>query len=160
MKINIQLEIKEVNKRNKYTIAVEAKGLTALRKLGYSDGTIVIIERLEFSFRKSPDGFDKHFEERKDQANLDGECLSSELDMEKTTFKKYFKEIGVRYLSLEEYLSSSDKFEGKLYCSVLDTDNHKRTKYYRNHQSTGLIELFFQQDCSQGTDNLNMGVAE
>ncbi len=160
MKVKIKVKIKETNKLNKYAEAVKGKGLTDLRKLGYSDGAIVIIERLEFWFRKYPDGFDRHFEERIDQANLDGECLSAELGMEKSTFKKYFKEIGIRYLSVEKYLSSSDKFEGKLYCSVLDTDNHKRTKYYRNHQSTGIIEIFLNQNHSKDSDNLNMGVTE
>ena len=144
MKLKIKLDVKtnkRVSKRNKYAIAVEEKGLSNLRKLGYSDGTILIIERLEFWFKKYPDYFDKHFEDRKDQRKLDGECLSKELDMKKGTFNKYFAEIGNRYLTPEEYLSSPDIFGHKLYCSVLDGKNHDRTRYYRNHQSAQMLSL-------------------
>ncbi len=91
-----------------------------------------LVEKLEYWFGQHPKGFYKHSEPRKDQKNLDGLSWTQELSISKTTFKKAFKEIGVCYLSPEQFEQAEDKFQGKFYCSVLHLSNNHRTFYYRN----------------------------
>lgn len=93
-----------------------------------------LIEKLEYWFEKYPKGFPKHSEPRKDQDNLDGLSWTQELSISKHLFKKAFREIGVCYLSPDEFEQAADKFQGKFYCSVLHLSNNHRTFYYRNHK--------------------------
>jgi len=91
-----------------------------------------LIEKLEYWFGQYPKGFAKHCEPRKDQDNLDGLSWTQELSVSKHLFKKAFKEIGVCYLSPEQFEQAEDKFQGKFYCSVLHLSNNHRTFYHRN----------------------------
>ncbi len=93
-----------------------------------------LIETLEYWFEKYPKGFAKHCEPRLDQRNLDGLSWMEELSISRYLFKKAFKEIGVCYLSPEQYEQAENKFEDKFYCSVLHPQNNQRTFYYRNHK--------------------------
>ena len=114
-----------------------------------------IISELEAAFELFPNGFERHFEKRKDQERLFGRCWSEILNISSYKFKQYFDEIGIRYDSPEELPSTDINacFQGKLYCRVLRLDNHRRTTYYRNHS---LIEQLLSS--ALNSDAGNMGV--
>jgi hypothetical protein len=119
-------------------ILVTAENLVAimleLRQQGKDTNKNIkpLVEKLEYWFGQHPKGFPKHCEPRKDQDNLDGLSWTQELLISKPTFKKAFKEIGVCYLSPQQYEQAEDKFQGKFYCSVLHLSNNHRTFYYCN----------------------------
>jgi hypothetical protein len=130
--------------------------LENLRRLGLSDYAIIIIYGMEKAFKNNPEGFYRHGNDCSDQLNLDGKCWVKELGISKSTFKKYFKEIGICHNSPEDYSSARWKFFGRFYCSVYDEFNHKRTKYYRNNKLAGLIEAVLNIDYSQAPKNLGL----
>ncbi|HEX8286715.1 MAG TPA: hypothetical protein VF556_01890 [Pyrinomonadaceae bacterium] len=99
-----------------------------------NENIIPLTEKLEYWFEKYPKGFAKHSEPRLDQMHLDGLSWTEELSISKYLFKKAFKEIGVCYLSPEQFEHTVDKFQGRFYCSVLHPLNNQRTFYYRNHK--------------------------
>ncbi|HEX8566126.1 MAG TPA: hypothetical protein VF648_10695 [Pyrinomonadaceae bacterium] len=101
-----------------------------------TDNEIILsmVEKLEYWFEKYPKGFAKHCEPRIDQEHLDGLSWTQELSISRYLFKKAFKEIGICYLSPEQFEQAEDKFQGKFYCSVLHPLNNQRTFYYRNHK--------------------------
>ncbi|HEY0428910.1 MAG TPA: hypothetical protein VGC76_14105 [Pyrinomonadaceae bacterium] len=89
---------------------------------------------LEAWFDVLPDGFPRHCEPRKDQAeNIGGFSFTEELDLSRHYVKKALKEICAQYGSEEEFNQAEDKFKGKLYCSVYCESDKHRTYYYRNH---------------------------
>lgn len=136
--INTKIE-KKTRKRRKQTltteearIAVNEKGLGYFREFGYNDFVILLIGSLEEEFKKHPDGFYKHSQDREDQKLLDGECWVSELGWSRDRFKKYFREIGKIYLSPEEAEEADSLFGNKRYCSILNRSDNCRTLYLRN----------------------------
>src|SRR5438105_816666 len=116
MKINFDID------KRKYESVMTFMGI-APSKIGYK-----LFSILESDFKSFPNGFPRHGEERKD---LNGDCWENRLGNCSKTFRKYFRQIGIRYESELEYFQSKDKFQGKLYCSVLTKDK-SRTFYYRN----------------------------
>lgn len=139
---------------------VEDKGLANLRKLGLTDIAIIILDRMEYWFEQFPDGFDKHGNHCADQNDLAGQCWTKELPISKKTFKKYLREIALTHNSPEEYSEARWKFAGKFYCCVLNTSNHKRTRYLRNHNLARIIKAVLKIDYSENSNNLDMGLSE
>ncbi len=113
--------------------ALNAKDLESLPLVRSENGGL-LTEKLESCFRRSPNYFDKHCEPRKDQNNLDGLSFKEELNLSKYLVKKALKEICVHYKSELEYLQATDKFQGSYYCSYLNIENHRRTRYFRNNE--------------------------
>jgi hypothetical protein len=128
---------------------IEEKGLGNLRKLGWKDGEVIIIGIMLYWSEQYPGGFYKHGNHCPDQDKLAGECWTKELPMSKATFKRYFKEIGLTHNSPEEYAKAKWKFGGKPCCCVLDTSNHKRTKYHINLTWAKVIKAVLAIDYSE-----------
>jgi hypothetical protein len=123
----------------------QAKNLVALnweleqQKKDKNGNIKPLIEKLEYWFEQHPEGFFKHCESGIDQDNLGSLSWTQELLISKPTFKKAFKEIGVCYLSPEQFEQTKDKFQDKFYCSVLHPLNNNRTIYYRNDELINVI---------------------
>jgi hypothetical protein len=129
-------------KKSEIKKLVDEKGLGCLRRFGFSDTAILIIDRLEYWFEQYPDGFDKHTTDCADQKELPGECWVKELGISRPTFKKYFAEIGVIYTNPEDALAL--EFQANYYYSVLLEGNNRRTMYMRNHQKAKRIQGYLR----------------
>ncbi len=148
---------------------IKANGLSNLQRLGYSNIAILIIGTMEHWFRQYPNGFYRHGKPCADQANLHGFAWEIELGISKTTFKKYFEEVGYKHNSPKEFSLAKWKYPSRFYCSVLEESNNHRTIYYRNHKLARIIEGVLAIDYpkavlsvenAEEANELNMGLGQ
>jgi hypothetical protein len=96
----------------------------------------ILMNRLDFWFEKYPDGFFKFMdvpEKGHPAFTENSKSWAEELSFSKDEFRSAFDKIGVRYSSKTEFFKKEgDKFQGRLYCSVIDRKSNL-TYYFRNH---------------------------
>ena len=102
-----------------------------LRKYTGSINAVLIMGKLEKSFKEKGKVFYKFLEPCGHTYYQKGSSWIEELQMTTTEFRTAFKHIAVVYKSKKDYKMSSDKFQGKMYLSYYDRIN-KLTYYMRN----------------------------
>lgn len=99
--------------------------------LNISRSHFYIIHHIEYWFKRKPDGFYKFSEPCNHRLYREGDSWSEALGIHRKTFNRFFDLIGVRYKSKSAFLSSKNKFQGKLYASYYHR-LEKKTFYVRN----------------------------
>jgi len=109
-----------------------------LRHFTGSVAATILMQRLEYHFRKYPDGFHK-FLTKSSKTTLHRATYSweEELGFGKEEFVRTFSYIGVKHTTKDQYQKAMQPFfnsrnEEKYYCSYSDR-NTGMTWYYRNH---------------------------
>jgi hypothetical protein len=108
--------------------------------LNISRSNFYIIHQIEYWFKRKPDGFYKFLEPCHHRLYREGDSWAEALGIHRKTFNRFFDLIGVRYKSKTAFLSSQNKFQGKLYASYYHR-LEKKTFYVRNDE---LAEAFIQ----------------
>ena len=131
---DLQLFLKEKEMKNRL-LAITRNTIPYVPDLmihtGSAEATI-LMQQLEYWFEKK-DHFYKFLEPADGSAGYTpGDSWTEELRFTPKQFRTAFGKIGIRYGSVKEYRESTDKFQGKYYCSYYDRLNHK-TWYFRNH---------------------------
>lgn len=108
--------------------------------LNISRSNFYIIHQIEYWFKRKPDGFYKFLEPCNHRLYREGDSWTEALGIHRKTFNRFFDLIGVRYKSKSAFLSSRNKFQGKLYASYYHR-LEKKTFYVRNDE---LAEAFIQ----------------
>src|SRR5688572_27318020 len=99
----------------------------------------IIVDRLEYWFKKYNNGFYKFLEPCDHYLYHQGDSWVEELGWVRITFNKAFDKIGIRYKSKSAFVKAQDKFQNKPYASYYDRIS-KKTFYIRNHDFVN--ELF------------------
>lgn len=103
-----------------------------LQPLAYSVAGCILMQQLDYWFERYPDGFYKFMEPSEHPRYKTGESWCEELAISADEFRTAFDKIGTRYKSKSQFEQSTDKFQGKFYCSYLDRRTNL-TYYFRNH---------------------------
>lgn len=94
----------------------------------------LLMQQLDYWFERQPDGFFKFLEPAPDHPNYrHGDSWCEELGISRAQFRTAFEAIGTIYRSKSEFDKSTDKFQGRFYCSFYDR-RRQLTFYYRNHE--------------------------
>ena len=125
-----------------HTLGIAISAVPYYKNLNnYTGGVIasILMTQLEYWFSKM-DGekFFKFLEPCERMDYKQGDSWVEELGFSKYEFRTAFAKIGKTYKSKNEYLSSQDQFEGKLYLSYHDRVE-RRTYYIRNHEKVDEI---------------------
>lgn len=85
-----------------------------------SSKSYMVLQRLEYWFKKKPNGFFKFIQPCTLKAYKAGDSWVEELGITRPTFNKAFDQIGTRHRSRTAFLASTDKFKGKMYASYYE----------------------------------------
>lgn len=107
------------------------------RSIGSKNASL-IINTLEYWFKKKPDGFYKFINPCSHNLYVAMESWTEVLGCDRKTFISSFDKIGIRYISRTSFNESEDKFQGKMYASYYDRYSN-RTFFVRNHS---VVESF------------------
>lgn len=108
----------------------------------------LILERMEYWFKRYEFGFYKFVEPCSHPLYRIGDSWSEEFGVSRKVFNRAFDVIGIRYKSKTDFLRAEDKFKGKLYASYHDRVTNK-TYYVRNHAfATQFFEDLFKKKSS------------
>jgi hypothetical protein len=103
-----------------------------LQPLAHSVDGCLLMQQLDHSFDRYPDGFCKFLEPSKHPLHQSIGNWCRDLAISAEEFCTAFDKIGVRYKSKSQFDQAEDKFQGKYYCSYYDRKTHL-TYYLRNH---------------------------
>jgi hypothetical protein len=113
---------------------------TAVRDYYGSNNTAIAFARLLYWCRRNPNGFYKFKQPCKHPLYNKGDSWSEELNMTKEVMAPIFSRLVTYYKSKNEYRNSTDKFNGKLFCSYTERNTNK-TYYFMDNEA---VEAFLE----------------
>lgn len=134
--------------------------ISGLRPYAKSISSVILWMQLDYWFRRFPDGFYKFLEPSKNSFYKSGDSWTEELNISSKEFRNAFDNIGIRYNTKSDFEKSTDKFQGKYFCSYFDKDK-KLTFYFRNHLlAYKVLDHVARQTTPQGEDTGNLSGAQ
>lgn len=103
-----------------------------IRSIAGSVTAALVMQQLDYWFKRHPDGFYKFMEPSDHGLYKLGQSWTEELFMSRLEFISAFEQIGIRYRSKSEFEKADNKFQGRYYASYLDRKTNL-THYLRNH---------------------------
>lgn len=131
-----------------------------INQLTGCDRATLILGKLEYWFRKQPDGFYKFIEPCSHCLYKKGDSWAEELGCDRKCFARAWKKIGVKYKSRLAFEAAEDKFQGKMYASYYDRYTN-RTFFIRNHDlANETLKEFFGCKKPKQKNSLERGLTE
>lgn len=123
-----------------YVAAIAANPIPYCKEFRQIAGSVtgaILLQQLDFYFRKKPNGFYKFLEPCNREKYNEGDSWTEELGFSASEFRSAFDQIGLRHASKTEYEDAKHKFKSDdkefFYCSYHDRMTGL-THYFRNHQ--------------------------
>lgn len=144
-----------------YVAAIAANPIPYCKEFRQIAGSVtgaILLQQLDFYFRKKPNGFYKFLEPCNREKYNEGDSWTEELGFSASEFRSAFDQIGLRHASKTGYENAEHKFKSDekefFYCSYHDRMTGL-THYFRNHQ---LLDVLLDKLIRPSEETENHGV--